>query len=814
MAFDPLSGELQRMLGRDFTVQRELGGGGMSRVFVATDNALGREIVIKILPAELAGVVSLERFRREIALAARLQHPHIVPLLAAGEINGLPYFTMPFVEGESLRAKLSSQGELPVDVGIRILREVASALAAAHEKGIVHRDIKPDNILLSGGSAMVTDFGVAKAVDDASVARNSREALTDIGITVGTPAYMSPEQAAASPTVDARADIYAFGVMAYEMLAGRTPFAGRSPQATLAAHVVEIPEALEKLRPNLSPAVAALIMRCLEKRPADRPQKASQIVVALDRAAEFDTASHGKYSAAHNANRKTAFGISQRVIAGSVGAAVIVGALLVAWRMKTPSSNSSGVESERSVAVMPLTNRDSASEYLSLGISDEVRSQLTSKVPGLRVLSGSSSNTFRGQQFTAQDVGQRLHVALALLGEMHRTGPSLHVGIELVNVSDGIARWSHQFIMTDSTVSSLPDSIIRGVAEAMQTSITAKAGGFGTANPEALQLYLRARYLVDKRGGESITRGATLAERAIALDPKFARAYAELGIARGLLPSYTGANSDSGTAMALRAEDKAIALDSTLAEAWAARGFWMQDTYEWAETERHLRRALALDPKFGMGHKWLCQVLTVVGKTDEALKECDAATQLDPLLAISWATTGAMLFQSGQGALADQALTRAIEMDPTSSYAHETRAFLLIQRGQMQAAVNQISADNDSSPLDVGSRGYVYAAAGRRSLAMSLIKSLEALALHDPAAVPAIGLIYLGFGDVDRAIDCFIRGAKSRVLLVTIGSLASPQMDALRSNARFPELLRVMNLDEQPVAHMGVNRAAKKTLLH
>src|SRR5439155_1627183 len=212
----------------------------MSRVFVAEETALDRKVVIKVLPPETAAQVSLERFKREILLAAKLQHPHIVPLLTAGEANGLPYFTMPFVDGESLRVRLARHGELPVNHAIRMLREIASALAYAHEHGIVHRDLKPDNVLLSGGSAMVTDFGVAKALSASSNAEHA--GLTSLGVALGTPAYMSPEQASADPSVDHRADIYSLGVLAYELLTGQPPFAGRTPQHVLAAHVTEAPD--------------------------------------------------------------------------------------------------------------------------------------------------------------------------------------------------------------------------------------------------------------------------------------------------------------------------------------------------------------------------------------------------------------------------------------------------------------------------------------------------------------------------------------------------------------------------------------------
>ena len=276
-----LRDQLQRALGAAYTLENELGGGGMSRVFVARENALDREVVVKVLPTDVAGV-SVERFKREIMTAARLQHPHIVPLLNAGEMDGVPYFTMPYVKGEGLRQKLRAEGRLPTAEAVRLMRDVASALAYAHAEGVVHRDIKPDNVLLSGGSATVTDFGVAKALRDAAATPSGDGALTQMGIALGTPMYMAPEQAAADPGVDHRADIYAFGVMAYEMLAGAPPFSKRPAQELLVAHLTEKPEPILAKRGDLSPELASLIMRCLEKNPDDRPQTADEIVATLD----------------------------------------------------------------------------------------------------------------------------------------------------------------------------------------------------------------------------------------------------------------------------------------------------------------------------------------------------------------------------------------------------------------------------------------------------------------------------------------------------------------------------------------------------
>src|SRR5215470_6223844 len=272
-----LQDRLQAALGDAYQVERELGGGGMSHVFLAQETALGRRVVVKVLPPEMAAGVNIERFRREIQLAASLQHPHIVPLHAAAQVGDLFYYTMPLVEGESLRTKLSREGERPVGEAVRILRDVADALAYAHAHGVVHRDIKPDNILVSGQHALVTDFGVAKAVSDSA----KGSTLTSLGVALGTPAYMAPEQAAADPHVDHRADLYAVGAMAYEMLCGRPPFTGMTPQAMLAAHVTQAPQPVTANRPAVPQALNALVMRCLEKKPADRVQRADELLTQL-----------------------------------------------------------------------------------------------------------------------------------------------------------------------------------------------------------------------------------------------------------------------------------------------------------------------------------------------------------------------------------------------------------------------------------------------------------------------------------------------------------------------------------------------------
>ncbi len=275
-----LRSRLQESLSGSYTLERELGGGGMSRVFVAEEHRLGRRVVVKLLSPELSAAVSASRFEREIRVAASLQQANIVPVLAAGDLEGLPYYTMPFVEGESLRARLG-RGPVSIAESVGILRDVARALAYAHEHGVVHRDIKPDNVLLSGHTAVVTDFGIAKAIAAAS-SMASGATLTQLGTAIGTPAYMAPEQAAGDPATDHRADIYAFGCVAYELLAGQPPFPGLPPHKLLVAHMSEAPKPVDSLRPDCPPALASLVMQCLAKDPGSRPQSATELLRLLE----------------------------------------------------------------------------------------------------------------------------------------------------------------------------------------------------------------------------------------------------------------------------------------------------------------------------------------------------------------------------------------------------------------------------------------------------------------------------------------------------------------------------------------------------
>ena len=371
---------LQSALGSAFAIERELGGGGMSRVFLARETALGRHVVIKTLPPDLAAGVNSDRFHLEVQVAAQLHHPHIVPIHNAGAADGILYYTMPLIEGESLRARLARDGELPIADAVRILRDVADALDYAHQRGIVHRDIKPDNVLLSGQHAVVTDFGVAKALVGALIDPGGRTladqpanvALTGTGIALGTPAYMAPEQAAGDPRTDHRADIYATGALAYEMLTGRAPFANFSPQGMLAAHLTEIPDPVTRHRSSVPPELATLVMRCLEKRPADRPRSAGELRATLD--SLVTTGGSQPRSGAATRSRRLA---SRPVLALAAGLVIV--ALGAAWALRGRDRPTELATASNVIAVLPfrVAGASPGLKYLHEGMIDLLAAKLT-----------------------------------------------------------------------------------------------------------------------------------------------------------------------------------------------------------------------------------------------------------------------------------------------------------------------------------------------------------------------------------------------------------------------------------------------------
>jgi serine/threonine-protein kinase len=485
-----LLSDLQSHLADKYLLERELGGGGMSRVFVARDARLDRRVVIKLLPPQVTATISAERFKREIMLAAQLQHPNIVPVLSAGELGALPYFVMPFIDGESLRARMM-RGPLSVRETVTILKDVVRALGFAHNRGIIHRDIKPDNVLLASGAAVVTDFGVAKALSASRQQQGVAAAaptMTGVGTSLGTPAYMAPEQAAADPATDHRADLYALGIVAYEMLTGAPPFHGRTPQALLAAQLSEIPAPLTSRRYDVSVPLATLVMQCLEKEPAKRPKSATEVLRALD---DPGVLVSDAFTAAEAPKQRR-----KRFMEIGIGV-LVVAAVAVAWVLTAPeppagsaadSANTARRDSAaraasvapvaataaatpQAVAVFPLVSigNDAQASQAAEGITSELATAI-SRVPGVRVSSQTTAAAIRQGVRTPADAARALNATMLIEGTVQRANQRLRVSVRLVTVGNDSTVWASTIDGTTNDALALQDSTVKAAAAAVAAS--------------------------------------------------------------------------------------------------------------------------------------------------------------------------------------------------------------------------------------------------------------------------------------------------------------------------------------------------------
>lgn len=794
---------LEAALGASLTIERELGGGGMSRVFVARDHTLQRTVVVKVLHSDLAAEVSTERFRREVQLAARLQHPHIVPLISSGDVEGVPYFIMPFIDGESLRTRLDQKGELPVPDAIRIMRDTASALVHAHRHGIVHRDVKPENILLAEDFAVVTDFGIAKALTESATGKHD-PGLTTRGIAVGTPAYMAPEQAAADPAVDQRSDIYSFGVVAYEMLTGSPPFAGRSAQSLFAAHAVQEPESIDRRRPGLPPALVALVMQCLQKRPSDRPQTAAAILSALDTLPVSGNTAAYQQSAGWALGRLPLWKQKKMLLVGS--AALLAGAALLYGTNRWRSTGSVAASSmPNSLAVLPLVNLsgNSEDEYFSEGMTDELANAL-SRIPNLNVASRTSAYAFKGRRnLDLTEVGRQLNVGAVVEGSIRRAGNRLRVYAQLANVSNGFVLWSNTFERDASDVFKVQDEIASSVADALRAKLsgnvaTIASDARGTQNLRAYDLYLRGRYFLNHRGGDNLRLAVSYFEAALKADDRFARAYAGLAITVALLPEYSDFSATESYRRTLDAAGRALALDSTLAEAYTARGLAYVHDWQRDKAATEYRKAIELDPRYPTAHQWYGEYWYQLGQVDSSLVQIRTAAELDPLAPINASALCFVLTLAGRYDEAIAEAERGIELSPTLGLHRAMLATAYLGKGDNQSAVVQaekaVSMD-PGVPMRRGILAVAYGKVGRREKAVEILRSLQEESKARHVTPYAIGLAYIATGDMESGMRELERAVRERDMVLIGGAITTdPLLEPLRKHPRFPAFVAALGL--------------------
>jgi eukaryotic-like serine/threonine-protein kinase len=754
---EELKDQLQRTLGASYTLERELGGGGMSRVFVAEDTSLGRKVVVKVLLPDLAVSVNVDRFRREIHLAAMLQHPHIVPVLSAGVSDGLPYYTMPFIEGESLRARLARVGKLEVAEATRILRDVLSALSYAHEHGVVHRDIKPENILLSGPFAVVTDFGVAKAL---SASTNPGGSITTAGVVLGTPAYMAPEQAVGDPATDHRADIYSVGAVAYEMFSGERLFADRPAHAIFAAHAIDVPTSLSEKTREVPPALAALVARCLEKDPARRPQTEQEVM------RELDAIGSGRGGGGLWRPRWLPSGGKGRKLSplGVIGAAAVAIALVYgAYRLTRDRSASGRIgaqpPTQLAIAVLPFANMSGVreNEYFSDGMTEELIHALGT-VKGLEVAARTSSFAFKGKEATVQEIGQRLHVSHVLEGSVRQSGTRLRVTAELINATNGFRVWSQSYDRQPQDIFQVQDEISQSIVSALSSTLGSSATpATSHRTPRdlvAYDLYLKGDFFWNKRTSDGLQTAARYFEQAIARDSTYALAYAGLADSYAVLAAFGYLEPKQAYARAKPAALRALALDSTLAEAHTSLGFiHLYNDLDPASARAELARALALDPRYATAHLFDAWYYLAVEQLPNAINEATAARDLEPFSLIMNTRLGTMLRYAERYDEAEKQLRKTLELDANFAVGYDELARIMASKGSFgEAIVNARHAVDLNYVHGDGILGYSLAMSGDRAGAQRIAQNLIARSKTEYVAPFDIGMIYTGLGDDSAAI--------------------------------------------------------------
>jgi TolB-like protein/Tfp pilus assembly protein PilF/tRNA A-37 threonylcarbamoyl transferase component Bud32 len=762
--------QLQASLSARYAVERELGRGGMATVYLAQDLKHDRRVAIKFLRPEVAAEVGTERFLREIRVAAQLHHPHILPLydsgaVEAGESEGgpkaRPYYVMPYVEGESLRARLTREGHLPLEDALQITREVAEALDYAHRHNIVHRDIKPENILLEEGHALVMDFGIARAITVAG-----QEQLTAVGLLVGTPAYMSPEQVSGEAALDGRSDIYSLACVFYEMLAGEPPFSGTSQQAILVRRLIDRPRRLSDLRPEVGDAVGAATDRALSRAPGDRFPTAAAFAEALGLAG----AGLGSGARPHP------------LVAGPVAAERL------------------------SIAVLPFVNLspDPENEYFSDGMTEELTTALM-RVPGLRVASRSSAFAFKGKDVGALAIGERLSVDSLVEGTVRKVGTRIRLTAQLVDAAGGYQRWSETYDRTLEDVFAVQDELARAIAGTLANKFVGSASGPlvkpSTGSLEAYTLYLRGRHAASRRTVEGLRAGIEYFDQAIAHDSAYAAAHAELAACWTLRGFEEFGDLPPHEAMpkAKAAASRALEIDPLLAEAhgWLAVVAALYD-WDWAAAEARFRRAIELGPEHSMAHVWYALFLGAMGRHEESIRIILRAEALDPLSPPIHLCVGRCYSYAGEYEKALVQFRATRDMEPRHGLAYASIGRALCGKGMYREAAAELEAGISvagPSPVMLMVAGYAYGRSGARDKALDTLKALRQEASRRYVSPMCEAAILVGIGELDEAFTLYDLAYQQRSGYFMFLRVFPTREYPIRSDPRFVALLQQLHLN-------------------
>ena len=736
---DPIA-SLNESLAGHYRIERELGAGGMATVYLADDLKHHRNVAVKVLRPEWAASIGADRFLREIAIAARLNHPHIVPLYDSGSVGDLLYYVMPFVRGESLRQRLMREGQLSIDDALFVARQVASALSFAHSQGVIHRDIKPENVLLHEGQAMVADFGIALAARGVTGGR-----LTEIGLLVGTPEYMSPEQALAEPTLDERSDVYSLACVLYEMLAGESPHIAPTAQAIIAKRLGGPAPRIRRVRGTVPPGVERVLTKALALEPADRYPTTAAFSDAL----------------------------------GEAPVALL----------NLPT-----------VAVLPFVNMsaDPDNEYFADGITEDVIAQL-SKIQALNVISRTSVMRFKKREQSLGEIGAALEATALVEGSVRRAADRVRIVAQLIDVATDRHLWAETYDRQLTDIFAIQTDVALRIAAALRAELSgderSRIRKEPTRNVEAYQLYLKGRFSYIRFTDEGMRKGIEFFERAIASDSRYAMAYVGKALGYAELAETGMATPDEAYRRAREAARKALEIDEELGDAHCVLAYLkFAADFDWDGAEVAFRRALELSPSNADAYDLYARFCSALGRHDEAIALLKRAQELDPL--VHRADLATAYLRAGHFDLALDTAQRAIELDPGYARAHATAGWALVKRGQFDegAAFLRTAVSLDSKDTTwLAQLGQVYGLSGHVERAREILRQLEEQSAQRFVSPYHLAYVHTGLGQADQAMDCLERAHEARSGAV-YGIRGSFLFTTLHSHPRFIALLRKMNL--------------------
>ena len=761
------------MLADRYWIERELGRGGMASVYLAEDLKHHRKVAIKVLHPELAESLGAERFLREIETTANLRHPHILPLYDSGAGNGLLFYVMPVVEGESLRDRLTREKQLPIDEALAITREVADALGYAHGRGVVHRDIKPENILLENGHAVVADFGIARALSAAG-----GDQLTQTGMAIGTPRYMSPEQAAGEREVDGRSDLYSLGCVLYEMLGGQPPFTGPTAEVIARQHLVTEAAPITNLRPTVPAEVAGALARTLAKNPADRFNPAAQFVQALvpSRVA----------TAGPPVRSRTRVAVVAGAALGAVALAWFGGR---AWDRGRPTVAPGAIER---IAVLPMDNQtgDTAQRFFADGMTREVIGVLSEV--GVRVLGHRAVAPYRETTLTATQIAKELGVDAIVAGAVTRAGDVVQVSAELTDPRTGEALWSRTFSRPAADIVALQremaGEIARGISARLSPEQSQRLGAAPAVNPRAYAQYLLGVEQTNLRTVDGFRRSVEYLQRSIALDSTFAPAWGTMAMTHAIALFFSTITADSARPIIERATARAIALDDRLGDAYIARGLLRAaGDWDFAAADRDLALGMARNPSTQARalYSW---VLWETGRHEQAVDAIRKAIEIEPTTAQWHSDLGWLLWSIPDSAGSRAAAMRAIALDSTFYEPYHLLAWLELRVANVEAMRVALQKARAAAGGDFWFRetleGHMYVAGGDTVAARMVLARLK-----NDTRYAQRGWLLRAVGDVDGSYAMWNKAIDARDPDALYTLWSNPSLYAIHGEPRYQQLL-------------------------